>query len=121
MEITLAFNCLLDSLGSTDILNPNIDTLLCRKLIQEITHNSKDEAKESLIKLCALLNVNVLTDESALSNDLPVDSRESSPILRGEALSIKLSIGNWEVTDGLLSMLRIGGQRVEDALFLYIC
>lgn len=118
LEIALAINCLLDSVRFAEILVSGIDMSSCRNLIKDITCKSKDKAKESLLKLCDLLNINVLTDESAMSNDLPVQSKESSPILQGEALSLKLRVGSQELTDGLLSMLRIGGQRAEDSLLL---
>ena len=117
-EIALAINCLLNSIRFTDIPISGIDVSLCRKFTQDITGPSEDKARESLIKLCDLLNVNVLADESAISNDLPVESGESSPIIQGDALSFKLNVGSQELTDGLLSMLRIGGQGVEDSLIL---
>ncbi len=118
LEITLAIKCLLDSVRFAEILVSGIDMSLCRNLIKDITCKSEDKAEESLVKLCDLLNINVLANESAMSNDLPAKSKESSPIFQGEVVSLKLSVGNQELTDGLSSMLRIGGQRAEDSLLL---
>ena len=118
LEIAIAINCLLDSVAFVDIFNPNIDIALCRSLVQSITSNSEDKAQESLSKLCNVLDIHLLTRRSAMRNDSPVGFDDGMPIIKRESLSFNLTIGSQELTNGLLTMLRIGGQRVEDALLL---
>jgi hypothetical protein len=118
LEITIAIDRLLDSGGFADIFNPNIDIALCRRLVQSITSNSGDKAQESLGKLCNVLNIHVLTERRAMRNDSPVGFGDDMPIIKRQSLSLNLTIGSQELTGGLLTMLRIGGQQVEDALLL---
>lgn len=116
-EVAVALGCFLDSTEFAQILN-NIDISECRKLIQAIYSRPEERAKKILLQLCKMLNISVLANEGALRSKSRAKSLEGSPTSQQENISLKLILGDIDLTDGIVNMCRVGGQNVEDTLLL---
>ncbi len=110
LEITTALNCLLEASGFIDIFHDGIDIVFCRRLIKAIIDDQDNKAKGMLLELCSKLNISLLPFEDALHVRLP-----DNAIL---PTSVKITVGNVELNEGLFSFFRIGGRNFEDTLLL---
>lgn len=117
-EVAKALNCFLDAAESVGLFGADTDILSCRRLLQAGFIGAGEECKESLQRFCSTLNINILADQTIFSSKLLPESSEKGATTPQEGVSLSLTIGDAEITDGLLSLLRIGGWNAEDALFL---